>query len=103
MLSFLFFILTVGIGIFGIAQAIDFCGYLQNYQRQQYEMITFERPFGIARDDFLIHPINPHKFIPYLFSRNEEENEAAKVYKKQLKLIFGAVVVLGVTVFIIPG
>jgi hypothetical protein len=102
MLSFLFFILTVGIGFFGIIQTIDFCGYLHKYQRREYDMLTFERPFGISREDFLIYPIKPHKFIPYLFSDSEEEHPYTKAYKMRLKLIWGLFLLFGVALNFIP-
>ena len=102
MLSFLFFLIIIGIGIFGIILSIDFCEYLMKYQPKQYELITYERPFGIARQDFLLHPIKPYKFIVSIFSSEKVYDENILSYKKKLKLIIISFVFLCVVLIFIP-
>jgi len=87
MLYLLFLLIIVGIGLFGIILSIDYCEYLREYRLKQYELITYERPFGIARQDFPLHPIKPYKFIVSIFSSEKVYDKNILSYKKNLKLV----------------
>ena len=47
MISMLIFLLTLGIGIFGIIFAVEYFDYLNKYAPEKWEEVTYERPFGI--------------------------------------------------------
>ena len=79
----LVFLLIVGTGIFGIILAVDFCDYLQKYEPEKWEEITYERPFGISRKDFIFHPIKPHRFFVFIFSSKDSYDENIPAYKNQ--------------------
>jgi hypothetical protein len=102
MLSFLVFMATLGIGIYGVFLVIEFCEYLRKFQVTAYDGVTFEKPFGVAREDFLIHPIKPHKFMAYLFASGEERDQNVKAMKLKLKVVLGVFVVLFVATFFTP-
>ena len=87
MLSMLVFMITVGIGIGGIYITIDFCEYLRKFQPKKWERVTFKRPFGISRQDFLITPIKPHRFLVYIFTADERPDGNVSAYKLKLKLV----------------
>ena len=101
MITMLVFLLTAGIGIFGIILAVDFSDYLQRYEPNKWEEITYERPFGISRKDFLLHPIKPHRFFVFIFSTEDWYDENIPAYKKKLKLvIISFSLFLGISFFI---
>jgi len=87
MISILVLLITFGVGIFGIILTVDFFDYLRKYELKKWEEITYERPFGISRNDFLIHPIKPHRFIAFIFSSEDWSDENIPSYKKKLKLV----------------
>jgi len=101
MLSLLMVILLAGIGIYGIVLSIDFCEYLRKYNPKQWELITYERPFGIPREEFPINPIKPHKFIVTIFSSEEGYDVNSPAYKIKLKLLLISFVLLFVVLIYI--
>ena len=88
MLSLLLILILAGIGIFGIVLAIDFCEYLRKYRPKQWESVTYERAFGIPREEFPVNPIRPLKFIIAIFSSEDSWDLSTSAYKKKLKLVF---------------
>ena len=102
MLSLLFFIIIIGIGVFGIILSIDFFEYLKKYEPKQWELLTYERPFGIPRQNFLLHPIKPYKFFVSIFSSEKVYDENILFYKKKLKLVIISFVFLCVILIFIP-
>lgn len=101
MLSLLVFMITVGAGIFGIILVIDFCEYLKTYRPEQYEAMTFDRPFGIPRQNFLVHPIKPHKLVEAIISKEEENDPNVASYIKKLRVVIIVVALFGVASFFI--
>ena len=87
MLSLLLILIIAGLGIFGIYLAIDYCEYLRKYRHQQWESLTFERAFGIPREEFPINPIRPLKFIASIFSSGDKHDLSTSAYKLKLKLV----------------
>ena len=47
--------------------------------------MSFERPFGMPREDFFVHPINPFKYLPFIFSEEDLDDGEVTAYKKKLK------------------
>jgi hypothetical protein len=74
------------IGAFSIYMLIELCEYLKKFHVVKWKELSFERPFGIAQEDFYFYPIRPLKFIPFLFSKNDVNDEKVSSYKKVLKL-----------------
>ena len=101
MISLLIFLLTAGIGIFGIILMVDFCDYLKRYEPEKWEEITYERPLGISRNDFFIHPIKPYRFFVFIFSSENWYDENIPAYKKKLKLVIVAFFIFLVISFFI--
>jgi hypothetical protein len=87
MISMFIFLLIIGIGILGIILSVDFFDYLSRFESKTWEEITFERPFGIPRQDFFFYPIKPHKFCLFIFSTEDWDSENIHIYKKKLKLV----------------
>ena len=91
---FLLFLLFFGIGILGIIFSIDFFEYLKKYHSKLYQEMSFERPFGMPREAFFFHPINPLKYVPFIFSEEDLDDGEVTAYKKKLKLVTIAFLVL---------
>lgn len=102
MLSFLFVLIIAGIGIFGIVLAIDFCEYLRKYRPKQWESVTYERVFGISREEFPVNPIRPLKFIIAIFTSEDGPDSSTSAYKMKLKLILISFVALFLILIFIP-
>ena len=87
----LFFILllfvTIGIGIFGIIVSIDLFEYLKRFHTEKYKEMSFERPFGMAREDFFFHAVKPIEFIRFIFSPQNFDDVQVLAYTKKLKLV----------------
>ena len=85
---FISFILVLLIGASGcltIYLIIDFFEYLKKYHAFVWEKLCFERPFGIPQKDFFFYPIKPQKFIPFLFSVDNQPDGHMADYKKRIK------------------
>ena len=83
----LLFLLFFGVGILGIILSIDFFEYLKRYHSESYKEMSFERPFGMPREDFFFHPIKPLKFVPFIFSEEDLKDDEITAYKKKLKRV----------------
>jgi hypothetical protein len=81
-----FTLIIFAIGAFSIYMLIDFFEYLKKYHVVKWKELSFERPFGIAQEDFYFYPIRPFKFIPFLFSKSDINDAKVSSYKKMLKL-----------------
>ena len=93
----LLFLLFFGVGILGIIISIYFFEYLKRYHSESYKEMSFERPFGMSREDFFIHHIKPQKFVPFIFSAEDLDDDEITAYKKKLKLVtigFGSFLVI---------
>ena len=102
MLSLLVFVLIAAIGLFGVFIAIDFCEYLRKYRPKQWEAVTYERVFGIPREQFPVNPIRPFKFIIAIFSSEDGSDLNTSAYKKKLMLIIISFIVLCLVLIFIP-
>ena len=89
----LLFLLFIGVGILGIIISIDFFEYLKRYHSKSYKEMSFERPFGMPREEFFFHPIKPQKFLHFIFSAEDLDDGGVTAYKKKLKLVAIAVLV----------
>ena len=83
----LLFLLFIGVGILGIIISIDLFEYLKRFHSKSYKEMSFERPFGMPRKDFFFHPINPLKFVPFIFSAEDLDDGEVTSFKKKLKLV----------------
>ena len=81
-----FTLILFATGAFIIYTLIEFFGYLKKFHVVTWKELSFERPFGIAQEDFYFYPIRPLKFIPFLFSKNDINDTKVSFYKKVLKL-----------------
>jgi hypothetical protein len=86
MLSLLLILIIAGLGVFGIVLVIDYCEYLRKYRPKQWESVTYERVFGISREDFPVNPIRPLKFIIAVFTSEDGPDLSTSTYKLKLKL-----------------
>jgi hypothetical protein len=67
---------------------VDFLKYLKRYHALKWKELSFERPFGILQDDFIIYPIRPFKFIPFLFSKDHLDDKRITAYRYVLMVSF---------------
>jgi hypothetical protein len=83
----LLFLLFIGVGILGIIISIDLFEYLKRFHSKSYKEMSFERPFGIPREDFFFHPMNPLKYVAFIFSAEDLNDDEVTAFKKKLKLV----------------
>ena len=95
----LFFLLFCAIGIFGIVMSIDLCEYLKRYHSKKWKEISFARPFGIAQENFPIHPVKPIALITFIASSEDLDDTNINLYKKRFKMLLLAFV--GAVIFFI--
>jgi hypothetical protein len=81
-----FTLILFATGAFSIYMLIEFFEHLKKFHVVKWKELSYERPFGIAQEDFYFYPIRPLKFIPFLFSKNDINDAKVSSYKKVLKL-----------------
>jgi hypothetical protein len=81
-----FIVILFAIGAFSVYMLIEFFEYLKKFHAVKWKELSFERPFGIAQEDFYFYPIRPLKFIPFLFSKNDINDTKVSTYKTVLQL-----------------
>jgi len=81
-----FIVILFATGAFSVYMLIEFFEYLKKFHAVKWKELSFERPFGIAQEDFYFYPIRPLKFIPFLFSKNDINDTNVSTYKTVLKL-----------------
>jgi len=86
----LLFLLFCAMGIFGIVMSIDLFEYLKRYHSKKWKEISFARPFGIAQENFPIHPVKPVALIAFLASSEDLDDTHIQVYKKRFKMLLFA-------------
>ena len=85
------------IGAFSIYLVIDFIEYLKQYHSQRWAQLSFARLFGISQQDLFFYQIHPLKFLPYLFNKEDFEDDNVAEYKKRIQLAvyaFSAMIVI---------
>ena len=94
-------LLFFGVGALSIYLVIDFIEYLKKYHSERWAKLSFEHLFGISQKDLFFYQIQPLKFIPYLFNKEDADDANVAVYKKRIQLVFSGVLVLFVIHFLI--
>ena len=94
-------LLFFAIGAFCIYLIIDFIEYLKKYHSERWATLSFERLFGISQQDFFFYQIQPLKFIPYLFNKDDSDDDAVVVYKKRIQLSLLGIVLMFVIYYFI--
>ena len=101
LISLLSLLLIAASGFLTICLVIDFFEYLKKYHKFLWQDLCFERPFGIPQEDFFFYPIKPNKFIPFLLSEEDSDENSMSGYKKRIKFSFiGLIAVVLINVFI---
>jgi hypothetical protein len=94
-------LLLFAMGGLSIYLVIDFIEYLKKYRSERWAALSFDRLFGISQKDFFFYQIQPLKFIPYLFNKEDSDDSTVATYKKRIQLSFGGVLTLFVIHFLI--
>ena len=94
-------LLFFAMGALSIYLVIDFIEYLKKYHSERWAKLSFERLFGISQKDLFFYQIQPLKFIPYLFNKEDSDDSHIMIYKKRIQLSFGGVLVLFVIHFLL--
>jgi hypothetical protein len=89
-----FIVILLCIGAFSVYMLIEFFEYLKKFHIVKWRELSFERPFGIAQEDFYFYPIRPLKFIPFLFSKNDINDKKVSIYKTSLQISLLAITFL---------
>jgi hypothetical protein len=79
---------------FSIYILIEFFEYLKKFHTLKWKEISFERPFGIAQENFYFYPIRPLKFIPFMIAKGDINDKKVTVYKITLNLSLLAIAFL---------
>jgi hypothetical protein len=97
LLSMMGLLLFFAIGAFGIYLLIDFIEYLRKYHSKRWAQLSFARLFGLSQQDVFFYQIHPLKFLPYLFNKEDFEDDNVVEYKKRIQLAvyaFSAMIVI---------
>jgi hypothetical protein len=97
LLSMMGLLLFFAIGAFGIYLLIDFIEYLRKYHSERWAQLSFARLFGLSQQDVFFYQIHPLKFLPYLFNKEDFEDDNVAEYKKRIQLAvyaFSAMIVI---------
>jgi hypothetical protein len=87
MVYFIFNVAVIcALSIFCVYTLIEFFEYLKKFHAIKWRQISFDRPFGIAQENFYFYPIRLLKFIPFLFSKDDSNDANVTIYKTILKL-----------------
>ena len=90
----IFIILLLALIFFSVYMLIEFFEYLKKYHTLKWKELSFERPFGIAQENFYFYPIRPLKFIPFMFAKDDINDKKVTVYKITLNLSLLAIAFL---------
>ncbi|MEE4261415.1 MAG: hypothetical protein V2I56_01915 [Desulfobacteraceae bacterium] len=101
LISLLGLLLFFAIGAFSIYLVIDFIEYLKKYHSERWAQLSFETLFGISQQDLFFYQIQPLKFIPYLFNKEDSDDAHVAVYKKRIQLSLLGVTAMFVIYFLI--
>jgi len=97
LLSMMGLLLFFAVGAFGIYLLIDFIEYLRKYHSKRWAQLSFARLFGLSQQDVFFYQIHPLKFLPYLFNKEDFEDDNVAEYKKRIQLAvyaFSAMIVI---------
>ena len=87
------------LGAFTLYILIELLEYIKRFHGQKWRELSFERPFGMSQDKFLLYPVRPLKFIPFLFSSDRTDDNTVVDYKKKIKLACGGLLLMLVIFF----
>lgn len=87
------------LGAFTLYMLIDFLEYIKRFHGLKWQQISFDRPFGMAQEDFYFYPVRPLRFIPFLFSSEDSEDPNLADYKKKIKIALAGLLVLLIVFF----
>jgi len=90
----IFIIALLVLIFFSIYMLIEFFEYLKKFHTLKWKEISFERPFGIAQENFYFYPIRPLKFIPFMLAKDDINDKKVTVYKITLNLSLLAIAFL---------
>jgi hypothetical protein len=90
----IFIIALLVLIFFSIYMLIEFFEYLKKFHTLKWKEISFERPFGIAQENFYFYPIRPLKFIPFMIAKGDIIDKKVTVYKITLNLSLLAIAFL---------
>jgi hypothetical protein len=90
----IFMIALLVLIFFSIYILIEFFEYLKKFHTLKWKEISFERPFGIAQENFYFYPIRPLKFIPFMIAKGDINDKKVTVYKITLNLSLLAIAFL---------
>ena len=90
----IFIMVLLALTFFSVYMLIEFFEYLKKFHTLKWKELSFERPFGIAQENFYFYPIRPLKFIPFIFAKNDMNDKKVNNYKTILKLSLMAIAFL---------
>ena len=87
LLPLVFLLLIVACGIFTIITAMDLFEHLRRSHPEKWQDLSFNRPFGMDQDEFFFYPVRPLRFLAFLLSDDDLEDNHVLDYKKRIKLL----------------
>lgn len=90
----IFIMILLALSFFCIYVLIKFFEYLKKYHALKWKELSFESLFGISQEDFYFYPIRTFKFIPFLFIKDDINDNTVTTYKTVLKLSLLAIIFL---------
>jgi hypothetical protein len=88
------------LGAFTVYILIELLDYIKRFKAQQWQQLSFERPFGIPQDKFLFYPVRPLRLVPFLLRAEDDDDDTVTGYKKRIRLAFGILALMAVIFFV---
>lgn len=88
------------LGAFTVYILIELLEYIKRFKVQQWQEISFERPFGMPQDKFLFYPVRPLRLVPFLLRAEVGDDATVADYKKKIKLAFAGLLLMLVIFFV---
>jgi hypothetical protein len=88
------------LGAFTVYILIELLEYIKRFKVQQWQEISFERPFGMSQDKFLFYPVRPLRLVPFLLRAGAGDDATVADYKKKIRLAFAGLLLMLVIFFV---
>lgn len=88
------------LGAFTLYILIELLDYIKRFRFRKWQELSFERPFGIPQDRFILYPVRPLRLVPFLLRAEDGDDATVADYKKKIKLAVAGLSVMLVIFFV---
>lgn len=99
LLSIFGLLVFFALGAFTLYMLIDMLEHIKRFHAAKWQELSYERPFGMAQEDFYFYPVRPMRLIPFLFSPESIGDSHLAANKARIKLALGGLLLMLVIFF----